>query len=126
MSAPRLLRCFVWAALALSCASAFANNLNFLKDTPISYMKPPDRQALNRAAQQALESNKDGETTKWSNEGTGNPVHIDGTVTPRDTTSNGGDRCRQVTLVAVAKGQTQTWTPTACKSASGEWRIKRK
>jgi surface antigen len=132
MSAPsrvsscRLRRCILCAALALPCASVFANNLNFLKDTPVSYMKPPDRQALNRAAQRALESNKDGETMKWSNEGTGNPVHIEGTVTPRDTASNGGERCRQVTLVAVAKGQTQSWTPTACKTAGGEWRIKKK
>lgn len=125
MKARLVLRCIVAGASALSCAGALANNLNFLKDTPITYMKPADRQALNRAAQKALETKKDGETMRWSNEGTGNPVHIEGTVTPRDTTSSGGDKCRRVTLVAVAKGQTQTWTPIACKTASGEWRIKK-
>jgi surface antigen len=117
----------VSAALALSCACtcAYAANLNFLKDTPVSYMKPADRQALNRAAQQALDTKKDGESLKWNNDGTGNTVHIEGTVTPRDTVKSEGQTCRKVTLVAVAKGQTQTFSPTACKQGGGEWRIKK-
>ncbi|WP_250535764.1 RT0821/Lpp0805 family surface protein [Caballeronia sp. AZ10_KS36] len=121
-----LAKCGVVATLSVSCACAFANNLNFLRDTPISYMKPADRQALNRAAQHALDTQKDGEAVPWNNEGTGNPVHIEGTVTPRDTRQSGGETCRSVTLVAVAKGQTQKWTPVACKKASGEWRIKKR
>jgi hypothetical protein len=36
-----------------------------------------------------------------------------------------GGTCRKVTLVAVAKGQTQTWTPTACKKGGAEWRIEK-
>lgn len=117
-----------WAAIsamAMSCSFAFAGNLNFLKDTPIAYMKPADRQALNRAAQEALETRKDGQSLKWSNAGTGNTVHIEGTVTPRDTVKSGSETCRKVTLVARAKGQTQTWTPTACKQGGGQWKIKK-
>jgi surface antigen len=121
-----LARCSLIAALSMSFVHAFANNLNFLRDTPITYMKPADRQALNRAAQHALETQKDGESVAWNNEGTGNPVHIQGTVTPRDTLQSGGETCRNVTLVAIAKGQTQSWTPVACKKASGEWRIKKR
>ena len=120
-----LARCGVIGALWASCVCAFATNLNFLRDTPISYMKPPDRQALNQAAQHALNTKKDGESMTWNNERTGNPVRIDGTVTPRDTTESGGETCRKITLVAVAKGQTQSLTPTACKKPSGEWRIKK-
>ncbi len=31
-----------------------------------------------------------------------------------------------MTLVAIAKGQTQTWTPTACKpSGGGKWQLKK-
>ncbi|SAK45188.1 hypothetical protein AWB78_00589 [Caballeronia calidae] len=115
----------VLATLFLSCTCAQAANLNFLKDTPISYMKPADRKALNRAAQQALDTKKDGETAKWSNEGTGNTVPIEGTVTPRDTVQREGETCRKVTITAVAKGQTQTWTPTACKKGGAEWQIKK-
>jgi surface antigen len=119
---------FAWGvlgALSLSGACVHAANLNFLNDTPISYMKPPDRQALNRAAQGALDTKKDGESVPWSNEGTGNPVHIEGTVTPRDTVKGDGGTCRKVTLTAVAKGQTQSWTPTACKKDGGLWQIKK-
>jgi surface antigen len=117
----------VLTALSLSCACtcACASNLNFLKDTPISYMKPADRKALNRAAQHALDTKKDGESLKWNNEGTGNPVRIEGTVTPRDTVKGEGETCRKVTLVAVAKGQTQGLTLTACKQGGSEWRIRK-
>ncbi|WP_321796740.1 RT0821/Lpp0805 family surface protein [Caballeronia sp. J97] len=119
---------FAWSvlgALVLSGTCVQAANLNFLKDTPISYMKPADRQALNRAAQRALDTKKDGETVRWNNEGTGNTVPIEGTVTPRDTVKSEGETCRKVTLTAVAKGQTQTWTPTACKKGGGQWQIKK-
>lgn len=122
---PRGLPGRVLAGLLLSCTCAHAANLNFLKDTPISYMKPADRKALNRAAQEALDTKKDGQSIKWNNNGTGNTVHIEGTVTPRDTVKRDGGTCRKVTLVAVAKGQTQTWTPTACKKGGAEWRIEK-
>jgi surface antigen len=105
---------------------AQAANLGFLNDTPISYMKQRDLQALNKAASAALESNKNGESSDWNNQGTGNPVSIKGTVTPHESFEESGRTCRKVTLVAVAKGQTQSWTPTACKpSGGGKWQLKK-
>jgi surface antigen len=86
-------------------------------------MRDPDRKALNEAAQTALNTKKDGESLTWSNAGTGNPVSVAGTVTPHDTTKNGSRTCRKATLVATAKGQTQTWTPTVCKENGGPWKI---
>ncbi|WP_244206904.1 hypothetical protein [Caballeronia pedi] len=83
-------------------------------------MKPADRKALHCAAQEALDTKKDGETIKWNNDGTGDTVHIEGTVTPRDTVKREGGPCRKVTLVVVAKGQTQSWTPTECKKGETE------
>ncbi|HEY2019961.1 RT0821/Lpp0805 family surface protein [Paraburkholderia sp.] len=106
-------------------ASSQAANLNFLKDTPITYMRDADRKALNAAGQNALETGKDGETFRWSNAGTGNPVVIGGTVTPHDTTKQADRTCRRATLVATAKGQTQSWTPTVCKTGDGPWKILR-
>ena len=72
-----------------------------------------------------LETGKDGESFRWSNAGTGNPVQIGGTVTPHDTTKEGERSCRRVTLVATAKGQQQSWTPTACKTGDAPWKILR-
>jgi surface antigen len=117
--------CMVAAALLAGATLGHASNLNFLKNTPISYMKDGDRKALNDAAQVALETKKDGESLEWSNAGTGNSVSITGTVTPHATTKEGNKTCRTATLVAIAKGQTQSWTPTACKEGSGPWKILR-
>jgi len=105
---------------------SWAHNLSFLNDTPLTYMKKEDRQALNSAAQVALNTKQDGESLAWSNAGTGNPVSIKGTVTPRDTTKQGDVTCRHVTLVANAKGQSQSWTPNVCRTGSGEWKIQKK
>jgi surface antigen len=114
-----------WLAAALLAGPVLchASNLNFLKYTPITYMRDADRKALNNAAQKALETKQDGEPLEWSNAGTGNPVSITGTVTPRDTTKDGGRTCRSVTLVAVAKGQTQSWTPVVCKTGNEPWKV---
>ncbi|MFL9929147.1 RT0821/Lpp0805 family surface protein [Paraburkholderia sp. RL18-103-BIB-C] len=123
MTVHLLPRCIVGAALLVGATLSHATNLNFLKDTPISYMKDADRKALNNAAQVALETKKDGESLAWSNAGTGNSVSITGTVTPQTTTKEGDKTCRTATLVAIAKGQTQSWTPTVCKQGSGPWKI---
>jgi surface antigen len=111
--------------LLATVSVASAANLGFLNNSPISYMKPPDLQALNKAARTALETKQDGESLDWSNEGAGNPVAIKGTVTPVSTEKNGDQTCRKVQLVAIAKGQTQTWAPTACKVGSGKWQLKK-
>ncbi|SAK71860.1 hypothetical protein AWB76_04513 [Caballeronia temeraria] len=113
------------AALVAVSAAASAANLGFLNDTPISYMKQRDLQALNNAAQVALNTKKDGESLDWDNKGAGNPVPINGTVTPQESFESGGLKCRKITLVAHAKGQTQTWMPTACKQSDGKWKLKK-
>ncbi|SAL33913.1 hypothetical protein AWB71_01827 [Caballeronia peredens] len=113
------------AMLVVASAPAGAANLGFLNNTPITYMKQRDVQALNAAAQVALNTKKDGESLDWDNKGAGNSVPINGTVTPQSTFEEGGTQCRKITLVAHAKGQTQTWTPIACKASDGKWKLKK-
>ncbi|SAK41339.1 RT0821/Lpp0805 family surface protein [Caballeronia ptereochthonis] len=113
------------ASLVVVCAEAGAANLGFLNNTPITYMKQRDLQALNNAAQKALDTKQDGESLDWNNKGTGNTVPIDGTVTPQNSFESDGVKCRKITLVARAKGQTQTWTPVACKASDGKWKLKK-
>lgn len=127
LDCPHTLMITQWLAAVALLASpvlCHATNLNFLKNTPMTYMHDADRKALNDAAQKALDTKKDGESYEWSNEGTGNPVSITGTVTPQNTTKDGDRTCRTATLTAVAKGQTQTWTPIVCKTGSGPWKIR--
>jgi surface antigen len=109
--------------LVAASTGAFAANLGFLNNTPITYMKQRDLQALNKAAQEALNTKKDGESLDWDNKGAGNPVPINGTVTPRSTFEAQGMQCRKIELVAHAKGQTQTWMPSACKHSDGKWML---
>ena len=116
---------FAAAALLALSTGATAANLGFLNNTPITYMKQRDLQALNNAAQTALNTKQDGESLDWDNKGTGNTVPINGTVTPHETFESDGLKCRKVTLIAQAKGQTQTWTPTACKTGSGKWQLQK-
>jgi surface antigen len=118
-----LFRAIAPAALFAVSAGAFAANLGFLNNTPITYMKQRDLQALNSAAQTALETKQDGESLDWNNKGAGNTVPIAGTITPHDSFEAQGMKCRKVTLVAHAKGQTQTWTPSACKHSDGKWKL---
>ncbi|SAK55364.1 hypothetical protein AWB75_02001 [Caballeronia catudaia] len=113
------------AALAAVSAQAGAANLGFLNNTPITYMKQRDLQALNDAAQIALNTKQDGESLDWNNKGTGNTVPINGTVTPQNSFESDGLKCRKITLIAEAKGQTQTWTPIACKQSDGKWKLKK-
>lgn len=114
------------SVLLVAASTASAANLGFLNDTPISYMKQRDLQALNKAAAEALDTKQDGESLDWNNKGAGNSVAINGTVTPKTTMKDGDRTCRAITLVAIAKGQTQTWTPTACKEGSGKWQLQKK
>jgi surface antigen len=123
MTVPRFAHWLAGAALLAGATFGHAANLNFLKDTPITYMRDADRKALNDAAQIALDTRQDDESLPWSNAGTGNPVSITGTITPHGTTKQGDKTCRTATLVAIAKGQTQSWTPTVCKQGSSPWKI---
>ncbi|BCQ23770.1 hypothetical protein NK8_19130 [Caballeronia sp. NK8] len=119
------IRTIAAAALVAVSAAASAANLGFLNNTPISYMKQRDLQALNNAAQVALNTKKDGESLDWDNKGAGNTVPINGTVTPQNSFESDGLKCRKITIVAEAKGQTQTWTPVACKASDGKWKLKK-
>ena len=111
------------SCVVLASGAAHAANLGFLNNTPITYMKQRDLQALNKAAHSALDTKQDGESLDWNNEGAGNSVAINGTITPSDTKKDGDRTCRKLTMVAHAKGQTQTWAPTACKADGGNWAL---
>ncbi|WP_269750817.1 hypothetical protein [Candidatus Burkholderia verschuerenii] len=93
--APGLLRVAAAAALVAVSVGASAANLGFLNNTPITYMKQRDLQALNDAAQTALNTKQDGEAMDWSNKGAGNTVPINGTITPHDSFRGARDEVPQ-------------------------------
>ena len=103
-----------------------AANLGFLNDTPISYMKQRDIDSVKKAVVAALNDQKDGESATWVNEGTGNSVKIDATITVASTAHDGTRTCRDLAVVLNAKGQSMHLHPQFCKEGSGVWQLQKK
>ncbi|MGF6777813.1 hypothetical protein [Paraburkholderia sp. GAS334] len=123
----RALLCWAAGGLLLAGAGgAQAANLGFLNDTPISYMKPRDVDSIKKAVLEALNDKQDGETANWVNEGTGNSVKIDATVTPDQTTKEGDRTCRSTAVVLQSKGQSMNLHPLFCKQGSGAWQLQKR
>jgi surface antigen len=116
----------VGGLLLAATVGAYAANLGFLSDTPISYMKQRDIDSVKAAAMGALDSKQDGEAATWVNDGTGNSVHIDATITPQSTAKEGDRTCRDLAVVLNAKGQSMTLRPQFCREGSGAWQLQKK
>lgn len=121
-----LFRATVGAMLLASAAGAQASNLGFLNDTPISYMKQKDIDSVKAAVMGALNTKQDGESATWVNEGTGNGVRIDATITPQGTAKEGARTCRDVVVALNAKGQTMNLRPQFCRDGAGAWVLQKK
>ncbi|MEW9580946.1 RT0821/Lpp0805 family surface protein [Paraburkholderia sp. DGU8] len=105
---------------------AQAANLGFLNDTPITYMHQRDVDSIRKAVLSALGDQKDGSSITWDNEGTGNSVKIDATITVARTATDGGRTCRDLGVVLNAKGQSMNLHPQFCKEGSGAWQLQKK
>lgn len=114
------------AFLLGSTVAAEANNLNFLNDTPMSYIKKPDMDSLKRALVEVLNTGKDGEASQWTNEGTGNIVQISATMTPESTSHEGDKTCRRVAVVLSAKGQSMNLHPQFCGTGKTDWTLQKR
>ncbi|MEX3785536.1 hypothetical protein [Paraburkholderia sp. BR14374] len=102
-----------------------AANLAFLNDTPITYMKQRDNDSIKHAVMSALNDRKDGDSFTWVNDGTGNSVKIDATITMDSTSTDGGRTCRILGVVLNAKGQSMNLRPNFCK-VGGAWQLQKR
>lgn len=109
------------ALLGTGMGVAQAANLGFLHDTPASYMKQKDNESLGRAVRAALDDKQDGESANWTNEGTGNSIKIDATITPGNTVKDDKGTCRDATVALNAKGQTMMLRPRYCRTQGTAW-----
>ncbi|MEX3975842.1 RT0821/Lpp0805 family surface protein [Paraburkholderia caribensis] len=112
--------------LLTSMGAAEASNLNFLNDTPMSYIKKNDIDAIKVALTEVLNTKRDGEATQWTNQDTGNSVKIDATMTPENTRHEGNKTCRRVTVVLSAKGQSMNLHPAFCGTGGKDWTLQRR
>jgi surface antigen len=73
-----------------------------------------------RKAAYALENNRSGQTTTWTNPDTGYKY----SVTPTKTSSRNDRPCRTFVFKSYdANGQAHTTTDLACRQADGAWKV---
>jgi len=90
-----------------------------VKDWPAKSFTDEDWTLFNGAAQEALNTAKDGSSKKWKNNKTGNS----GTFKLISTPSVEGQQCRVVNIsIATPKPETAESTLTLCKDKDGAWR----
>ena len=83
-------------------------------------MDAADRQKMQQTTQSALETNRNGAASTWSNPDTG----YSGTVTPVRTYEASANRpCREYTQTVTIDGRTEQAVGTACREPDGTWRI---
>lgn len=113
---------YVWCAIAMAALLASprlpAGNLDFLHDTPMTYLTDADRKLQRQAALVVLEDERANAVREWSNPATGASGKIEG---QGELISDDGLRCRKIRIAARAKGAENVFTLPVCKNAQGEW-----
>ncbi len=79
-----------------------------------------DRLAMQRTSQKALERNRSGQSSGWSNPDSGHR----GTVTPTRTYQTASGRpCREYQQTVTIDGKTERAYGRACRQPDGSWKI---
>tara|TARA_B100000686_G_scaffold351884_1_gene452026 strand:- start:59 stop:535 length:477 start_codon:yes stop_codon:yes gene_type:complete len=80
-----------------------------------------DKAAMQKTTQYALESNKSGKTSKWSNPDSGNS----GSITPIRTRRLASNTfCREYQQTITVGNKTEQAYGTACRQPDGSWKIR--
>jgi len=83
-------------------------------------MDEVDRMKAQRTAQRALEYNRSGTTSRWTNPDNGHQ----GTATPvRTYKSENHQACREYRTTITIDGRTEEGVGTACREPGGNWRL---
>ena len=89
----------------------------FLGNEVGASMDRQDAMLAERAAMQALETNKTKQASVWKNPDTGNF----GSVYPTNTFSKNGQPCREFTQEITIGGKVETAFGKACRNPDGSW-----
>ena len=115
------IRGFAALVAVLVCAAtstAFAANLGFLDQSPISYFKPEDMDLMHSNALKALDATGPTSKQSWSNAKTG----ASGWAQVREQfTTSDGTPCKRLRIVNKVKGLSSDATYTLCKHPERGW-----
>jgi len=104
--------------MILAMAAVQAGNLEFLKQSPISYFNDEDVRLLKEAVTQVMDDKNVRATKEWSNPNTGNSGKVEGRSAFK--TAEGVD-CRRVRVTNHAKAVDGQSTYTVCKAPGKDW-----
>jgi surface antigen len=99
--------------------SASGFNLSFLEDSPVAYFSDEDVDLMLDTFDRAMESNKDGEMSQWSNPKSGNG----GTITVLETTTRDNQSCRKARIENQTKNSKGRSEFLFCQATDGSWKI---
>jgi len=102
----------------LFCAAVSAQNILFLRESPIGWMDELDQQILVAAVDDLLEQ-PDDTVTDWSNPDT--DAH--GRLKVFDTHEDYGTTCRNMKMLNEAKGRREGAVVRLCKAEDGSWKF---
>jgi surface antigen len=109
---------FIALALLLTTLAASAQNVLFLRDSPIAWMDDTD-EAILRETIEAVLAAPDGTVTDWLNPETGSK----GRVQVTDTDQDFGTTCRRLRMRNEASGRKGGGNYRLCLSKDGQWRF---
>lgn len=104
--------------LISGAATSQAQNLNFLRESPIAWLDDND-EAILRATIDAVLEAPDGTATDWQNPATG----ANGRVQVVDTHEAFGTTCRRLTMRNEARGRKGGGTYRLCLAKDGNWKF---
>ena len=104
--------------LTLVSVSLSAQNLNFLRESPIGWLDEQDRAILTATIDAVMEA-PDGTTTDWLNPETDSKGRLQVT----DTHEDFGTTCRRLRMRNEAKGRKAGGTYRLCLAPDGQWRF---
>jgi hypothetical protein len=108
------------AGVLLFAASTHAQNLNFLKTSPLAQFTQQDVDLMLKNADAALEAKEPQARREWSNPKTGATGSAE---ILREFTGTDGAPCKRLRVVNKAKSESRDATHTVCKYEGRGWLV---
>ena len=105
---------------AVLATPAFAINMQFLKDAPITRLNETEVRAFKAFVNKTLDEGADGTTVDWKAPKT----VFTSQVTPTRSFTDGNRKCREATIDSRAPDRQERGTYVFCKGAKGEWQFR--
>ena len=101
---------------------AFAANLAFLRDAPITRLSEPELATFKAFVMKILDEEPDGKTVEWSAPKT----RFTSKITLDKSFTDSGRRCRTVKVDSNAHDVQMRGTYMLCKVSNGDWEFRRR